>query len=231
MPRTPTVLLFDIDGTLVSTGGAGRRALERAFEAFASRRDACDAFDFGGMTDRAIVRRGLVATGREPAESAIDAVLDLYLGFLDDEVRRTPRYVVHDGVLDALDAASMAERVAIGLGTGNIRRGAALKLAPRRLFERFSFGGFGCDHEDRPSLLRIGATRGAAALGVPFEECRVVVIGDTPRDIAAANAIGAECIAVATGGDSLEALRACGPTLACEHLGVDGVIDAILVGR
>ena len=87
----------------------------------------------------------------------------------------------------------------MGLGTGNIREGARVKLSRVGLFERFSFGGFGCDHEDRAALIRRGAERGAEQLGLPLSECRVVVIGDTPKDVAAALACGGECVGVGTG--------------------------------
>src|SRR5262245_2086992 len=114
----PTVLLFDIDGTLISTGGAGRRAIERAFERRAGRRDTC-AFPFGGMTDRAIVRAGFDALGSACTDADIDAVLDVYLELLAEELTASPDCLVHDGIEAALDVAAAAG-FAVGLGTGNI---------------------------------------------------------------------------------------------------------------
>jgi len=131
------------------------------------------------------------------------------------------------GIEAALDA-SAAAGAAVGLGTGNLRDGARLKLSRVGLHERFAFGGFGCDDEARPALLRVGAERGAQALGAPLGACRVVVIGDTPRDVAAAQAIGAECIAVATGSFSTEALRACSPSWVFRDLAAEGAIPALL---
>ncbi|AUX45069.1 haloacid dehalogenase [Sorangium cellulosum] len=223
-----TVLLFDIDGTLLSTGGAGRRAMERAFERFAGRRDACEAFSFAGMTDRAIIRAGFEALGREVTEAAIDALLAIYVELLAEEMSGTGEARVHRGVLEALDAAARRSGCAIGLGTGNVRVGAQAKLTRVGIYDRFAFGGFGCDHERRDELLRIGAARGAATLGALPEACRVVVIGDTPKDIAAAQAIGAESIAVATGTYDTAALAACGPTHCFSDLGAKGVLEALL---
>jgi len=226
----PTVLLFDIDGTLVSTGGAGRRAIERAFEQRHGRSDACAGFSFGGMTDRAIVRAGLAALGQSAEPSDIDALLSLYLTILEEEIASSTACRIHAGIERALDEARARPAVALGLGTGNIREGARIKLSRVGLFERFAFGGFGCDHEDRAELIRVGAERGARALGLPVEACRVVVIGDTPKDIAAARAIGAECLAVATGSFSKDALAAEDATYVFGDLTAPGALDALLGG-
>jgi phosphoglycolate phosphatase-like HAD superfamily hydrolase len=195
-----TVLLFDIDGTLILTGGAGRRAMEGAFEDVTGRRDACSHFHFGGMTDRAIARQGLVAANHEPTPEAIDALLEAYIARLEREVTTSDKYEIMPGVTETLAWLAPLTGVAIGLGTGNIKRGAYTKLARGALHDAFAFGGFGCDHEDRAELLRVGASRGAAHLGASIESCRVVIIGDTPKDVSAALAIGAECIGVGTGG-------------------------------
>lgn len=225
----PTILLFDIDGTLVTTGGVGHRALERAFEQVYGRSDAFAHTRFDGMTDRAIVRRGLEAIGRTPTEAAIDAALPVYLEVLAEEVARADprRYRVHPGMTEAVDAA-LQRGMAVGLGTGNIKEGARLKLARVGLYERFAFGGFGCDHEDRTELVRRGALRGAQALGLPLEQCRVVVIGDTPKDVTAAMGIGAECIGVGTGSFSPAQLLACGAAHAFVTLAEPGALEAVL---
>ncbi len=222
----PTILLFDIDGTLLDTGGAGRRSIERAFAERHGRRDACAHISFGGMTDRAIARAGLAAIGVEPTPAAIDALLAVYLEVLADELLASQARV-HAGIGAALDAAE-GSGAAVGLGTGNLRAGAQLKLSRVGLHERFAFGGFGCDDEARDALLRVGAERGAGAIGAPLAACRVVVIGDTPKDVAAAQAIGAECLAVATGSFSTEALSACGSTWAFRDLAEEGALAALL---
>jgi phosphoglycolate phosphatase-like HAD superfamily hydrolase len=222
----PTVLLFDIDGTLMDSGGAGRRSIERAFARRHGRPDACAHLRFGGMTDRAIARAGLTAIGLEPTPAAIDDLLAAYLLALAEELPASSA-VVCRGVEAALDAASAAG-AAVGLGTGNLHDGARLKLSRVGLFERFSFGGFGSDHEHRAALLAVGARRGAAALGFAVEEVRVVVVGDTPKDVAAAHEMGAECLAVATGSFSLDDLAASAPAHVFRDLAEPGALAALL---
>jgi phosphoglycolate phosphatase len=222
----PTVLLFDIDGTLVSTGGAGRRSMDRAFLEHSGTADVLD-FSFAGMTDPAIVRLGLSRAGRPADPDAIAAVLASYLRVLSEEVAAAEAFVVHLGVERALAEASAWAGYAIGLGTGNIRDGARVKLGRAGLFERFAFGGFGCDSEDRAELLAVGADRGAALLGTPRAECRVVVIGDTPKDVAAAHAIGAEAVGVGTGPYSARDLTECGARWAFSSLEDEGALGVL----
>ena len=225
----PTVLLWDIDGTLVTTGGVGRRAVERAFERQHGRADACALIRFDGMTDRSIARLGLEAIGVAPTDEAIEAILATYVGELKDELRISPagQYRVHAGIEAALRAAN--ERgMAQGLGTGNIALGARLKLEHVGLYRHFDFGGFGSDHELRVELIRVGAARGAARLGLAVEACRVVIIGDTPKDVDAARGIGAECIGVGTGSYSAEQLLKHGATYAFADLTAPGALPALL---
>jgi phosphoglycolate phosphatase-like HAD superfamily hydrolase len=226
----PTVLLFDIDGTLVTTGGVGRRALERAFELAYDRPDACSSFRLDGMTDRSIVRLALDAIGQPVTPEAIDGILRRYVEILEAEVAQADmtQYRVHAGMEEAVDAARSREGYAVGLGTGNIREGARVKLARVGLYDRFGFGGFGCDHEHRVELIRRGAERGAERLGLPLSECRVVVIGDTPKDVDAAKGIGAECIGVGTGRFTPEELMAAGADKAFRDLSEPGALKAVL---
>ena len=228
----PTVLLFDIDGTLVSTPGCGRRALERAFSDRYGRTGVLQGIHFGGMTDRALVRQGLALVD-EPtvgatAETIIDELLSAYVPLLEAEIARTAEFRLHAGVVELLDALAAHAAMAIGLGTGNIRRGAHVKLSTLGIHERFPFGGFGCDHEDRAEILRIGAARGAALLGIDVAGCRIVVVGDTPRDVAAARAIGAESLGVGTCGFTPETLRASGASWAFGDLTEPAVLEALL---
>jgi len=227
----PTVLLFDVDGTLVTTCGAGRRAIERAFELRHGTKEILN-FSFGGMTDKAIVRNALLALGRPPEadlERETEEMLRFYLDVLAEEVART-RIRIHEGMAHALDMADARPEVALGLGTGNIRKGAEIKLGCVGIYHRFSFGGFGDDSIDRPTLLMAGARRGADKLGLAIEDCRIVVIGDTPKDIAGAKAIGAESIAVATGMHDIAELKQCDPTVAFANL-ADPRAEAALFGR
>lgn len=214
----PTVLLFDLDGTLVSTGGAGRRAIEAAFLDLFGRADACSHLDFSGMTDRAIARSALTRVGAEPTEAAIVRVLARYVERLDAALAASRNVRILDGVVELLDKASRRDEVAIGLGTGNIAAGAQKKLAVCGLWQRFPFGGFADDSEERAELILAGARRGAERLARPLERCRVVVIGDTPRDVAAAAANRFDSLAVASGSHGLEKLVESGATLAVQNL-------------
>ncbi len=231
----PTVLLFDVDGTLITTAGAGRRAIERAFAVHYKRSDTFRDINFGGMTDRAIVRAGLGVVGESTSgpgvEATIDTILATYLPILAEEVGRATTIRLHAGIGAALDAAAARSDVALGLGTGNVREGARVKLEHVGVFERFAFGGFGSDHEDRAELIRIGAARGAAALGVAATACRVVVVGDTPKDVAAARAIGAESLGVGTSNWTAAALQDAGATWAFADLAAPGAVHALLNGQ
>jgi phosphoglycolate phosphatase len=214
----PTVFLFDIDGTLVNTKGAGRRAMERAFELVAGRRNAVENLVFAGMTDRAIARLGLATVFPTVTEERIDQLLAAYLAALTEELSATSDSVIYPGCESLLAWIQTQPEVAIGLGTGNVRDGAMRKLEAVGLEHHFSFGGFGCDAENRAELLRHGAMRGAAKLAKTLEECRTVVIGDTPKDIAAAREIGAECLAVGTGRYSVSELLMAGACAAVPDL-------------
>ena len=224
-----TVALFDIDGTLMTTGGAGRRAMRAAFGEVVDAPHALDDVKLGGKTDPMILREGLEVIGRAYDVALVEQILERYLERLEVEVARSPGYHVFDGVLTLLDHAH-ALNAAVGLGTGNVERGAQVKLARGALNDRFAFGGFGSDAEDRTELIRAGAERGAARLGRPLSECRVIVIGDTPRDVRAAHGIGAVCLAVATGGYDVNALQKAGADLVVERLD-DPRALAFLEGR
>ena len=223
----PAILLFDIDGTLLHAGGAGRRAVARVFGEHFARREVFDDVRFHGMTDRAIVRGGLARAGLAVDEAAIDAVCAAYLEALADEVPRSAGFRIMPGAAALLDALAGRSGLAIGLGTGNLREGARIKLEHAGLYHHFAFGGFGCDAEDRAALLRVGAERGARHLGADLGDCRIVVIGDTPKDVAAAQAIGAESLTVETSGFTAADLRAAGATWAFPDLTAEGVLTAL----
>lgn len=223
----PTILLFDIDGTLVTTGGAGRRAMARGFASIFGRPEAMH-FAMDGMTDRSIVKRALTSIGEPAQEDSVDRVLAAYVEALREEVQSVPdeQYRVHQGMHDAI-ALGKQRGAAVGLGTGNVQVGARVKLERVGLHSEFSFGGFGCDAEERAHVLAIGAQRGAKLLGVPVLECSVVVIGDTPKDVVAARGIGASCVGVATGRYSVAELMASGADSAFPDLTAPGALAAL----
>jgi phosphoglycolate phosphatase-like HAD superfamily hydrolase len=197
--RRPTVVLFDVDGTLVTTGGAGRRAMAQAFTVVHGSADALEGIGLGGATDRAILREALSRLDLELTEARFETLIETYLGRLVDEVERSPGYRVLTGARRLLEVLSRDALLSLGLGTGNVREGALIKLRRGSIDGYFQFGGFGSDAEARPELLRMGFRRGAECMGLSAEKVRKVVVGDTPKDVDAAHAVGAECLAVATG--------------------------------
>ena len=225
----PTVYLFDIDGTLIDAGGAGRRAMEDAFvSVVGGKLPAIAGIKFAGNTDRGIVRAGLQAAGVPDDEATIDAVLERYLELLPVAITSAePAYRIHAGAMAAVATAEAHARGAVGLGTGNVARGARIKLESVGIWERFAFGGFGCDAEPRAEVLRAGVRRGAAQLGVEVDACRVLVIGDTARDVVAAHAIGAACLGVTTGFTKATTLRDAGATWVVERLDDPVALQAI----
>ena len=222
----PTIVLWDIDGTLVRGGGVGQRALEAAFrEVFGAPVDL-GSIPFGGNTDPAIVAAGLAILGHADETHHYDAVIAAYLRRLLVEIAERAPFYALPGVAAALEALA-ADAPAQGLGTGNVEAAAWLKVEAVGLRAHFDFGGFGSDARDRGELLRIGRDRGAARLGLSPDGCRTIVIGDTVRDITAARAIGAEVVAVATGGVGLEILREAAPDVALASLAGDEALAVL----
>lgn len=209
-----TLILWDIDGTLLSTGGAGRAALDEAFEALHGVPEAFSAVEFGGRTDFGIVRQAYRLHGLPHPEDGGAALLRAYLPRLRERLRLgRARICVHPGVHQVLDAAQ--ERAINGLLTGNWAEGARHKLEAVGLWERFAFGAFGDDAEDRNRLVPV-ALRRARERGLDPQ--RVVVVGDTPHDVACARAGGAVAVAVATGWSSREELVDAEPDLLLDDL-------------
>ncbi|HEU5057820.1 MAG TPA: HAD family hydrolase [Kofleriaceae bacterium] len=199
--------LFDIDGTLLLSGGAGARALEGAFAARYGLAGAMEGVQLGGKTDPNIVEEVFLARlGRRPSQMEIDDILDLYLPRLRAELAAATRFHLMPSVVETLDHLAGLPGVRLGLATGNIRAGAQAKLERGGLWHRFELGGFACDHRDRDRLVARAIER---AGGVSPDE--VVVVGDTPFDVAAARACGARVLAVATGSVGKGALAACQP--------------------
>jgi phosphoglycolate phosphatase len=220
-----SVYLFDVDGTLVSAGGAGRRAFERAvLDRCGGAPAPLGGIRLDGMTDRLIVREALRVLGRPFEEAFCDALLDRYVEHLATEIHG-PGYAVLPGVVEALDALR-ARGALVALCTGNVVEGARLKLARGGLDRYFEWGasavfGFAGDGEDRERVVRAALRRASERLGRAVAPAEAIVIGDTPRDVSAAHAAGVPVLAVATGRYAEAELRDAGaehvaPTLADE---------------
>lgn len=202
--------------------------MAQAFGEICGHPEALANIRLGGMTDRLILRAGFDAIGRPFEEATYQEVMACYLGHLEREVRQSDGYAIYDGVEQAVAACESLARAAVGLGTGNVEAGARTKLERGDLNPHFPFGGFGSDAEERSMLVEAGAVRGAKRLGIPRDEVRVVVIGDTPKDVEAAHAIGARCVTVATGAFSESELQAAGADAVFPALDASGATDAIL---
>lgn len=210
-----TLVLFDIDGTLLASGGAGRRAVLGALAPWLGDAPATHGVRFDGKTDPQIIRELFQAAGHvePPSPSLIADLSERYLAALERELAgEGPRPTVLPGVPALLDALEAEPTVVLGLLTGNIRRGAALKLASAGVdVGRFAVGAYGCDSAHRPDLPAIAAERAVPHFGEAPRGEAVVIIGDTPADVACGAGIGARALAVATGAYSVEELAACGP--------------------
>lgn len=217
------IVLFDIDGTLLSSSGAGLKALERAMAELHGIPGAMNGISLAGRTDRSIVR-DLVKAHRLPAGTATeDAILDSYLGHLPEQLTAAAKLL--PGIRPLLDHLAGRPDIGVGLLTGNIRRGARAKLGHFDIFHHFAFGGFGDHHTDRDDVAReaIGELRQRHGSAYPAD--RVLVIGDTPLDIRCARAVGARVLAVATGIHSAGELAPHAP----DHLMADlGDTDAVV---
>lgn len=201
------LILFDLDWTLIYTGGAGVVALNRAFEAQFNVADAMKIVSPDGKTDPAICREMIrVHLSREPQSGEIDALCRGYIENLAKVVPTSPGYRVLPGIPLLLEELSQRRDLVMGLGTGNLEPGARIKLARADLMKYFGFGGYGSDAEERPVVLKTGVQRGEALAGHSVSPRDVVVIGDNIRDVQAGKAIGAYTIAVASGPMSMEEL-------------------------
>ncbi len=202
------LVLFDIDCTLIDPHGAGGRAIFAAIAETYELRGELDGYTFHGRTDPAIVvdlvtRWGALA---EQAEAGLEQCLDRYVELLAEEVSAGVIEVL-PGVRELVAALAADSRVLVGLLTGNIAAGASIKLAPTGIADLFAIGAYGDDSRRRPDLPAIALQRAAEYSGVRFRGKQIVIIGDTPADIACGAAEGVKAIAVATGIHSVDDLR------------------------
>lgn len=213
-------ILFDIDGTLVRTGGAGKAAMEAALREEFGVRLTAEEIPYSGRTDLAIGRDLLTAHGIDPAANQTKLV-EGYLARLPYYLERFPGRVC-PGVTELLVELRGRADVVLGLITGNVRRGAERKLGHYGLWENFAVGGFGDDHDDRDDVARAALGAVEWHVGAKVDPADVWVIGDTPLDVKCARAIGARAVAVATGWHPMADLVASGPDLALADLSDPG---------
>jgi phosphoglycolate phosphatase-like HAD superfamily hydrolase len=206
------LVLFDIDGTLIRSGGAGEKAFARAAEAEFGITNGTARLHFAGRTDPSIVRDFFVQHGIAPSRENFQRFFDRYVFHLDYLLGQLDGQVL-PGVHRLIDEMkALAEPPVLGLLTGNIRLGAQLKLTRYQLWQHFQTGGFGDDHEDRNQIAVIARERGSQMVRRKLRGEEMLVIGDTPRDIECGRVIEARVLAVATGSYSFEQLDKESPT-------------------
>lgn len=207
------LVLFDIDGTLLSAGGAPRRAFRAALVEYFDTEGAAATDRFAGKTDPQILYDLMLAEGFDEAhvDGRVADFFAFYLTRLEAELEVETRHRLYPGVAEMVPALASDPRVVLGLVTGNVEAGARLKLDHFGLWDAFVVGAFGSDHRERNRLPAIAIDRAEARAGRRFEGPEVVVIGDTPADVACARAAGALAVAVATGVHDADELAGHGP--------------------
>jgi phosphoglycolate phosphatase len=212
------ILLFDIDGTLVSTGGAGAVAWRRAFEELHGIPADIGQFTDAGMTDPDVGAKTFAAViGREPSPHELALLVQRRLEHLPEAIAESEKYRVLPGVPERLRSLSRAGHL-LGLITGNGDGAAFIKLERGDLMRWFSFGAYATAGMDRAGIVRQAVARGEAFLGADVPNTEIFVVGDTPLDIQAAHAVGCTAIGVATGHFDAEALREAGADHVVETL-------------
>jgi phosphoglycolate phosphatase len=204
------VCLFDIDGTLLATGGAGQKAMEAALRAEFGELRPVVGISTAGRTDRAITSDLFAFFGIERHPEVVDRFLAAYLRHLPDHLAACTGTIL-PGVAELLKELAARDDVLLGLLTGNYREGARMKLAHFGLFDYFLLGGYGDEHPHRDDVARAAVEEVCRHLGRAPEPGRLWVIGDTPADVQCGRAVGATVIAVATGVYSADELRGANP--------------------
>jgi phosphoglycolate phosphatase len=213
--------LFDIDGTLIITGGAGAAAWRMAFDELYGIPADIGKFTDTGMTDPDVGLRTFAAVlGREPTRAELNKVMERRLYYLYQTVAESPDYRVLAGVEELLPQM-LEQGYLLGLVTGNVEAAAHIKLHRARLNRFFSYGGYGSDSTDRGELTRAALKRASVVSGGSVTPDQAFVVGDTPHDVAAAHAAGIPCVGVASHHFTAEQLRAAG---------ADHVIDSLTDG-
>ena len=220
-------VLFDIDGTLISTGGAGTAALRQAMTAAFGVAEPTSSIPVTGRTDRAIIRDLLAFHGIDNSDENWDRLRTAYLSHLP-AVLKEFRGRVLPGIVSLLECLRERDDLLVGLLTGNTQEGARLKLSHFGLREHFTFGGYGDRHFCRNDVAREAFSHVAAKLLDKVDPRRIWVVGDTPLDVQCARAIGANCLAVATGTHCLDELAEHQPDLLLADLSGTDVLSRLL---
>lgn len=224
---TTRLLLFDIDGTLIHSGGAGIYALKDALAERHGIRDNLEDIEIAGMTDSGIVISILKKHKIPVTNENVTAFLDSYVHFLSLELPRRKGTLL-PGVLELLKKLKARKNIVLGLLTGNVSRGAQLKLGHYAVWHFFEFGAFADDHHDRNQLGAFAQARAKERHGREFSAGEIDIIGDTPRDIACGKALGARTIAVSTGTWSRDELAKHHPDFLIDDFSdVDRLIDTL----
>lgn len=219
------LVLFDIDGTLIKTGGAGVKAFARAFETEFGIADGTENLKFAGRTDVSLVREFFSHQGIEPTPEHFQRFFRTYLHWLEQIILECESEIC-PGVPQFLrNLRALPQPPVIGLLTGNIRRGAQIKLTHLNLWQEFPFGGFADDHEERDGIAAVAKQRGAERVTGPLHDDELLVIGDTPLDIKCARAIKAKVLAVGTGGSTVAELESHKPDFVTENLEMISIQD------
>ena len=227
------LVLFDIDGTLLTARGAGRRALGRALHATYGTAGRLDGYDFRGRTDRRIVADLMREAGIPPrrVQARMRACFDAYALALTEEIGDGGLVRLLPGVGELVRRLGQDSQVILGLVTGNTEDGARIKLGPTGLWPAFRTGAYGSEHSDRRRLPGLATRRARALTGHAFRPGDVLVLGDTPLDVECARAFGAVAVAVATGQYSRGELSEAGPDLLFDTFAdVEATIRALLDG-
>jgi phosphoglycolate phosphatase len=212
------LVLFDIDGTLIRTGGAGMKAFEKTFAREFNLAQGLEGISFAGRTDPAIVREFFALHHVQPSARNFRRFFGIYVFWLEYFLNKLEGAIL-PGVARFIRASqALPHPPLMGLLTGNIRLGAEIKLRYYKLWEHFQFGAFGNDHEDRNQLARMAGERGSRLLNRTAAGDEILIIGDTPLDIACARAINAKMLSVASGVYSQTQLQAERPTWAVKNL-------------
>jgi phosphoglycolate phosphatase len=223
------LVLFDIDGTLISTGGAGERAFARVLATQFGLLNGTRHVTFAGRTDPSIVQDIFLHHGIEATPANFEKFFEAYVFFLDHFLPQLPGSLL-PGVRDWLGRLrALPHPPLLGLLTGNIRLGAEIKLRHFGLWDQFATGGFGDDNIDRNHIAARARQRGEDLLAAPLQDQEVLVIGDTPLDIACARHIGARVLAVATGRHTVAQLQSHHPDWAVPDLRQASVADVCAV--